>query len=209
MLFARSSAHKLPSWAPAPGHDIRVIDEQGASGIRVRSARSSATRDDDDRLPLPAGQDRRSPVVRCRRPSLRSQRRRQPFDADGFLVLLDHRKDMIISGGFNVYPSDLNGDLRPPAVATSPSSACPRSLGRDTGRHRRAAHRCHGHGRCIARVDQPEGGQIAAACKGGNCRRPARSDIGKVLKRRLRRCLCRRGCEPAFSLSVAVRGRPG
>lgn len=40
------------------------------------------------------------------------------FDADGFLVLLDRRKDMIISGGFNIYPSDLEAQLREhPAVA--------------------------------------------------------------------------------------------
>lgn len=29
------------------------------------------------------------------------------FDADGFLSLMDRKKDMIISGGFNIYPSDL------------------------------------------------------------------------------------------------------
>jgi len=40
------------------------------------------------------------------------------FDADGFLSLFDRKKDMIISGGFNIYPSDLEALLRShPAVA--------------------------------------------------------------------------------------------
>ncbi|MGZ5848947.1 MAG: class I adenylate-forming enzyme family protein, partial [Ramlibacter sp.] len=40
------------------------------------------------------------------------------FDEDGFLVLMDRRKDMVISGGFNIYPSDLEAVLRQhPAVA--------------------------------------------------------------------------------------------
>lgn len=34
------------------------------------------------------------------------------FDEDGFLQLMDRRKDMVISGGFNVYPSDLEAVLR-------------------------------------------------------------------------------------------------
>jgi long-chain acyl-CoA synthetase len=39
------------------------------------------------------------------------------FDADGFLILFDRKKDMIISGGFNIYPSDLEALLREhPAV---------------------------------------------------------------------------------------------
>ena len=39
------------------------------------------------------------------------------FDDDGFLVLLDRRKDVIISGGFNIYPSDLEAVLQShPAV---------------------------------------------------------------------------------------------
>jgi long-chain acyl-CoA synthetase len=29
------------------------------------------------------------------------------FDDDGFLTLMDRKKDMIISGGFNIYPSDI------------------------------------------------------------------------------------------------------
>ena len=39
------------------------------------------------------------------------------FDEDGFLTLLDRKKDMIISGGFNIYPSDLEAELeKHPAV---------------------------------------------------------------------------------------------
>ena len=34
------------------------------------------------------------------------------FDDEGFLTLVDRKKDMIISGGFNVYPSDLESTLR-------------------------------------------------------------------------------------------------
>lgn len=33
------------------------------------------------------------------------------FDADGFLILMDRAKDMIISGGFNIYPTDLEAEL--------------------------------------------------------------------------------------------------
>jgi acyl-CoA synthetase (AMP-forming)/AMP-acid ligase II len=33
------------------------------------------------------------------------------FDEDGFLTLMDRKKDMIISGGFNIYPSDLEAVL--------------------------------------------------------------------------------------------------
>ena len=40
------------------------------------------------------------------------------FDADGFLRLMDRKKDMIISGGFNIYPSDLEAVLASdPAVS--------------------------------------------------------------------------------------------
>ena len=40
------------------------------------------------------------------------------FDDDGFLTLFDRKKDMVISGGFNIYPSDLEAVLRAhPAVA--------------------------------------------------------------------------------------------
>ena len=39
------------------------------------------------------------------------------FDEEGFLTLMDRKKDMIISGGFNIYPSDLEAVLvQHPAV---------------------------------------------------------------------------------------------
>ena len=49
------------------------------------------------------------------------------FDTDGFLTLMDRKKDMIISGGFNIYPSDLeavltgHGDVAEAAVVGVPS----------------------------------------------------------------------------------------
>ena len=40
------------------------------------------------------------------------------FDEQGFLTLFDRKKDLVISGGFNIYPSDLEAVLKQhPAVA--------------------------------------------------------------------------------------------
>jgi acyl-CoA synthetase (AMP-forming)/AMP-acid ligase II len=33
------------------------------------------------------------------------------FDEEGFLTLMDRKKDMIISGGFNIYPSDIEAEI--------------------------------------------------------------------------------------------------
>ncbi|HYF17447.1 MAG TPA: class I adenylate-forming enzyme family protein [Ramlibacter sp.] len=118
------AAHEYPDklhtvGKPAEGHDIRLIDEDGRE--------------------VPRGQ---VGEVVGRSPAMMTHYHRQPdktreaewydplgnrfirtgdvgrFDEDGFLVLLDRRKDMIISGGFNIYPSDLEAVLRShPAVA--------------------------------------------------------------------------------------------
>ena len=40
------------------------------------------------------------------------------LDADGFLYIVDRKKDMILSGGQNIYPADIESVMRQhPAVA--------------------------------------------------------------------------------------------
>ncbi len=104
---------------PAPGHDIRVIDETGKEVERGELGevvgRSPAMMSGYHNLPektseaewfSPDGERfiRTGDVGR--------------FDEDGFLVLGDRKKDMIISGGFNIYPSDLEAEIvKHPAVS--------------------------------------------------------------------------------------------
>lgn len=97
----------------APGSDIRLIDVAGrevpAGEIGEVVGHSAGMMTGYHRLPEktreaewfdPAGKRfiRTGDVGR--------------FDAEGFLTLLDRQKDMIISGGFNIYPSDLEAVLR-------------------------------------------------------------------------------------------------
>jgi len=103
----------------AEGHDIRLIDEHGNEVSRGEAGevvgRSGA---------MMTGYHGR-PEMTAEAEWFDAEGRRYirsgdigRFDADGFLTLLDRRKDMIISGGFNVYPSDLEAVLRRhPAVA--------------------------------------------------------------------------------------------
>lgn len=104
---------------PAEGHDIRLIDEQGrevAPGEAGEVVGHSPG--------MMTGYHRRPEATRAAE-WFDSQGKRfirtgdvGRFDEDGFLVLVDRRKDMIISGGFNLYPSDLEAVLRMhPAVA--------------------------------------------------------------------------------------------
>jgi long-chain acyl-CoA synthetase len=105
---------------PAPGHDIRLIDDEGhevppgepgevvgrspvamMTGYHNQPGKTAEAIWTD-----PAGNQfiRTGDVGR--------------FDADGFLTLMDRKKDMIISGGFNIYPSDLEAVMRQhPALA--------------------------------------------------------------------------------------------
>lgn len=103
---------------PVPGHDIRLIDDEGRevpqgemgevvgrspammSGYHGRKQASA----DAEWFDAQGNRYiRHGDVGR--------------FDEDGFLTLMDRKKDLIISGGFNIYPSDLEAELaKHPAV---------------------------------------------------------------------------------------------
>jgi long-chain acyl-CoA synthetase len=104
---------------PAAGHDIRLIDDAGVevaageagevvghSGGMMSGYHRQPAKTREAEWFAPDGKRfiRTGDVGR--------------FDADGFLTLFDRKKDMVISGGFNIYPSDLEAQLREhPAVA--------------------------------------------------------------------------------------------
>ncbi|HMO44453.1 MAG TPA: class I adenylate-forming enzyme family protein [Rubrivivax sp.] len=98
---------------PSEGHDIRLIDEAGrelppgeAGEVVGRSAGMMSGYH---------GQPQKTREVEWFDASGQRFIRTGDigrFDADGFLTLFDRRKDMIISGGFNIYPSDLEAVLR-------------------------------------------------------------------------------------------------
>ncbi len=113
ILDARAHPDKLHTVGqPSEGHDIRLIDEEGielppgATGEVVghsaammngyhgqpEKTREAEWYDTQGRRFIRTGDVGR-------------------FDAEGFLTLVDRRKDMIISGGFNLYPSDLEAVL--------------------------------------------------------------------------------------------------
>jgi long-chain acyl-CoA synthetase len=118
------AAHQFPEklhtvGQPAPGHDIRLIDDAGREvgiGEIGEVVGNSAG--------MMSGYHRR-PDLTAEAEWFDAEGRRfirtgdvGRFDEDGFLTLLDRKKDMIISGGFNIYPSDLESVMRGhPAVA--------------------------------------------------------------------------------------------
>jgi long-chain acyl-CoA synthetase len=104
---------------PAEGHDIRLIDEQGQE---VPAGEAGEVVGHSRGMMLGYhGQPQKTREVEWYDASGKRFIRTGDigrFDGDGFLILFDRRKDMVISGGFNIYPSDLEGVLRQhPAVA--------------------------------------------------------------------------------------------
>ena len=174
---------------PAQGHDIRLIDDDGrevpagetgevvghsAGMMTGYHGQSEKTREAEWFDPQGKRFIRTGDVGR--------------FDEQGFLTLLDRKKDMIISGGFNIYPSDLEAELRAhPAVAEVAVVGVPSVQWGETP---------------VAFVVRNDGSDVAADAlmqwlnqRVGKTQRLAslhfiaelpRSAIGKVLKRELR-----------------------
>ncbi len=114
------------------------------------------------------------------------------FDEDGFLVLMDRRKDMVISGGFNIYPSDLEAVLHQhPQVAEAavvgvPSEAWGETpvayvVLREVAPSAVALSEAELLAWCNARVGKTQRLHALVVVP-----QLPRSDIGKVLKRELR-----------------------
>jgi acyl-CoA synthetase (AMP-forming)/AMP-acid ligase II len=113
LLLANAFPHKLHTVGqPAPGNDIRLIDDAGQEvqigGVGEVVGRSGV---------MMTGYHGR-PDVTSASEWFDAQGNRYirhgdigRFDTDGFLTLLGRTKDMIISGGFNVYPPDIEAVL--------------------------------------------------------------------------------------------------
>jgi acyl-CoA synthetase (AMP-forming)/AMP-acid ligase II len=112
-LEAHNYPHKLHTIGkPASGHDIRLIDEQGhevSPGETGEIVGSSAAMM-EGYFGMP---EKTREVEWFDAKGKRFIRTGDigRYDEDGFLILSDRKKDMVISGGFNIYPSDLEAEL--------------------------------------------------------------------------------------------------
>ena len=110
-------AHEFPDklatvGRPMEGHDIRLIDDQGREAAPGEAGevvgRSPAMMKGYHNQP---GKTREAEWISPDGERFIRTGDIGRFDADGFLTLIDRKKDMIISGGFNIYPSDLEAEL--------------------------------------------------------------------------------------------------
>ena len=104
---------------PVPGCDIRILDEAdrdcppGEPGEIVSRARYV--------MPGYLGRDEATAEIRWRDEAGHGWLRTGDIgrlDEEGYLFIVDRKKDMILSGGQNIYPADIEAELhRHPAVA--------------------------------------------------------------------------------------------
>ena len=103
---------------PLPGHDMRLIDDDG------NEVRQGETGEVVGRSPamMTGYHGRKQATAEAEWYDKDGNRFIRHgdigrFDKDGFLILMDRKKDLIISGGFNIYPVDIEAVLKQhPAV---------------------------------------------------------------------------------------------
>jgi acyl-CoA synthetase (AMP-forming)/AMP-acid ligase II len=114
ILAAHEYPHKLHTVGkPAEGHDIRVIDDEGKE--LPEGAIGEIVGHSPAMMIGYLNKPEKTAEAEWYDPSGKRFIRTGDigrFDDEGFLTLLDRKKDMIISGGFNLYPSDLEAILR-------------------------------------------------------------------------------------------------
>jgi acyl-CoA synthetase (AMP-forming)/AMP-acid ligase II len=113
VLEARKHPDKLASVGiPSPGVEVRVVDEEGNDVPPGRAGEVLGRSSNMMSGYLNRPEETDAMVFRC--PDGRIFFRSGDvgrFDEDGFLYLLDRKKDVIISGGFNIYATDLEAVL--------------------------------------------------------------------------------------------------
>jgi acyl-CoA synthetase (AMP-forming)/AMP-acid ligase II len=192
ILYCHLFPHKLHTVGqPAEGHDIRLIDEggrelpRGPDAIGEIVGRSAAMMTEYHNQPAKSHEAEWHDAAGRRFIRTGDVGR---FDEDGFLILMDRRKDMVISGGFNIYPSDLEAELRQhPAVADAAVVGVPSAEWGETPVAfvvRRA-----GHGDEADAIKRWMNERVGKTQRLADLRfidELPRSAIGKVLKRELR-----------------------
>jgi acyl-CoA synthetase (AMP-forming)/AMP-acid ligase II len=111
-------AHQFPDklhtvGRPADGHDMRVIDEQGQE---LLPGEVGEVVGHSPHAMMTGYHHRPEATAAAEWYDARGKRFIRTgdlgrFDADGFLTLVGRKKDVIISGGFNIYPVDLEAAL--------------------------------------------------------------------------------------------------
>jgi long-chain acyl-CoA synthetase len=113
MLVAHEFPTKLHTVGrPMPGNEIRLIDEagrevdNGAAGEIVGRSDMMMTEYHNSPEKTRAAEWRDAEGQRFIRTGDIAR-----IDKEGFVTLMDRSKDLIISGGFNIYPSDIEAEL--------------------------------------------------------------------------------------------------
>ena len=189
-LLAHERPDKLHTVGrPAPGHDMRVIDDEGrelpCGEIGEIVGRSSTMMVGYHNQPAKTAEAEWFDAEGRRFIRTGDSGR---FDNDGFLILLDRKKDMIISGGFNVYPSDIEAVMRThPAVAEVAVFGVPSERWGETpiacivvapGAAPALGDLLEWTNRQLGKAQRVAAIEVASGLP--------RSDVGKVLKRQLR-----------------------